>query len=94
MDKVQKAENEGDKANLEEVETDQKKQVEVSIEELKELNSIINKKLDSKDASMDQAIYSLLKVLESKIITRDLLVQSKIGKTMTRILDTKRDFSC
>jgi hypothetical protein len=73
---------------------EQIKQIPISEEELTELNLGLIKNLDKFRGDIEEhAIFGILKNLERVIINRALLEHSKIGKTMTRIQEFKKDFN-
>lgn len=65
----------------------------ISVEEIVEIRDDIAKQMDKSKADSTKTL-SILKVLAKKKIDRNLLVESKIGKTITRLtLMKKKNFS-
>lgn len=65
----------------------------VSVEELTELNGTLDNLLSKFKGEVEEhAIFNILKNLERMEITKQHLVHSKVGKTMTRIIEFKHDF--
>lgn len=61
----------------------------ITIEELKEMNQDLLKNIDRKD---EKNIESLIKILRKKQISRDLLKESLVGKSLSKVINQKEKF--
>lgn len=60
-----------------------KKPEHISIEELTEINTTLLSKFLVEGKKDEHAVLKIIKIMQHKIMTLDLLAKSKVGKTMT-----------